>query len=193
LFQKGTLPAVDVGKSVSRVGGKTQLAAYRAVAGDLRLSYSQFEELEAFSRFGTRLDEDTRRTLERGRRVREVLKQPQYEPLAVSEQIAVLVAVNGGAFDELQLKDLAEAQRNVERRVREELPDVCEQIERGEKLSNEDLNALLRVARSATGYKEKEDQDADDRGSEEKDPKHRGSPVGGEDDEGLGSGQHPAV
>jgi F-type H+-transporting ATPase subunit alpha len=193
LFQKGILPAVDVGKSVSRVGGKTQLAAYRAVAGDLRLSYSQFEELEAFSRFGTRLDEDTRRTLERGRRVREVLKQPQYEPLAVSEQIAVLVAVNGGAFDELQLKDLAEAQRNVERRVREELPDVCEQIERGEKLSNEDLNALLRVARSATGYKEKEDQDADDRGLEEKDREHRGSPVGGEDDEGPGRSEHSAI
>jgi len=193
LFQKGTLPAVDVGKSVSRVGGKTQLAAYRAVAGDLRLSYSQFEELEAFSRFGTRLDEDTRRTLERGRRVREVLKQPQYEPLAVSEQIAVLVAVNGGAFDELQLKDLAEAQRNVERRVREELRELCERIERGEKLSNEDLNGLLRVARRATGYKEKEDQDADDRGLEEKDPEHRGSPVGGEDDEGPGRGQHSAV
>ena len=66
LFQKGILPAVDVGKSVSRVGGKTQLAAYRAVAGALRLSYSQFEELEAFARFGTRLDEDTHRSIEHG-------------------------------------------------------------------------------------------------------------------------------
>ncbi len=83
LFQKGILPAVDVGKSVSRVGGKAQLPAYRAVASDLRLSYSQFEELESFSRFGTRLDESTRRILERGWRVREVLKQPQYQPLPV--------------------------------------------------------------------------------------------------------------
>jgi len=74
LFSKGILPAVDVGKSVSRVGGKTQLPAYRSVAGDLRLSYSQFEELESFSRFGTRLDDATRRTLERGWRVREILK-----------------------------------------------------------------------------------------------------------------------
>jgi F-type H+/Na+-transporting ATPase subunit alpha len=81
LFQKGVLPAVNVGLSVSRVGGKTQLPAYRAVAADLRLSYSQFEELEAFARFGTRLDEDTRRTLARGERVREVLKQPQYATL----------------------------------------------------------------------------------------------------------------
>jgi F-type H+-transporting ATPase subunit alpha len=64
LFQKGVLPAIAIGKSVSRVGGKTQLSAYRAVSGDLRLSYSQFEELESFSRFGTRLEESTRLTLE---------------------------------------------------------------------------------------------------------------------------------
>src|SRR5690606_30992597 len=69
LFQRAILPAVDVGLSVSRVGGKTQLPAYRAVAAALRLSYSQFEELEAFARFGTRLDEETRRTLTRGERV----------------------------------------------------------------------------------------------------------------------------
>jgi len=77
LFQKGMLPAVNVGRSVSRVGGKTQLPAYRAVAGDLRLSYSQVEELQAFSRFSSRLDEETQATRQRRRRVREVLKQPQ--------------------------------------------------------------------------------------------------------------------
>jgi F-type H+-transporting ATPase subunit alpha len=185
---------VDVGKSVSRVGGTTQLAAYRAVAGDLRLSYSQFEELEAFSRFGTRLDEETRKTLERGRRVREVLKQPRYEPLRVAEQIAVLVAVNGGVFDDLELKAVAKAQEEVRKRVSEELPELCERVERGEKLTDEDLNAILRVARGVTGAKEEEeDQDANDRGPEEEDPEHRGSPVGGEDDEGLGRRQHPAV
>ena len=75
LFRKGILPAVDVGRSVSRVGGKTQLAAHRAVAGDLRLTYSQFEELEKFARFSSQLDEDTRQTLERGKRIRETLKQ----------------------------------------------------------------------------------------------------------------------
>jgi len=193
LFQKGILPAVDVGKSVSRVGGKTQLAAYRAVAGDLRLSYSQFEELEAFSRFGTRLDEETRKTLERGRRVREVLKQPRYEPLRVAEQIAVLVAVNGGVFDGLELKDVAQAQAEVRNGVREELNEVCERIERGEKLTDEDLNAILRVARRVTGVREEKDQDANDRGPEEEDPEHRGSPVGGEDDESPGRREHPAV
>lgn len=98
LVQKGILPAVDVGVSVSRVGGKSQLPAYRAVAGDLRLQYAQFEELESFARFGTRLDEETRAKLERGRRVREALQQPQYRPIPVDEQIAVLLAAGRGGL-----------------------------------------------------------------------------------------------
>jgi len=194
LFQKGNLPAVDVGKSVSRVGGKTQLRAYRAVAGDLRLSYSQFEELEAFSRFGTRLDDDTRKTLERGRRVREVFKQPQYEPLSVSEQIAALVAVNRGVFDELGLKEMAEAERKVGKTVKEELPDVCDRIERGEELTEEDIQTLFTVAqRAVAGLKKQEKQHANDRGLEEKDREHPGPPVSREDHEGAGSGEHPPV
>ena len=194
LFQKGNLPAVDVGKSVSRVGGKTQLRAYRAVAGDLRLSYSQFEELEAFSRFGTRLDDDTRKTLERGRRVREVLKQPQYAPLSVSEQIAALVAVNRGVFDELDVKDLAEAERRVGKTVKEELSDLCDRIERGEELAEEDIQTLFTAAqRAVAGLKKQEKQHANDRGLEEKDREHPGPPVSSEDHEGPGSGEHPPV
>lgn len=147
LFQKGVLPAVDVGKSVSRVGGKTQLPAYRAVAGDLRLSYSQFEELETFARFGTRLDQETRNTLERGRRVREILKQPQYEPMPVPEQIAVLLAVTGGAFDDLMPEQIAEFEKAIGRTMAQKLPDLCKRIESGEKLSDEDQKALLRLVR----------------------------------------------
>jgi len=173
LFQKGNLPAVDVGKSVSRVGGKTQLSAYRAVAGDLRLSYSQFEELEAFSRFGTRLDEDTRRTLERGRRVREVLKQPQYKPLPVSEQIAVLVAVNKGAFDGLPLERIQDAEKTISSAVTSQLPELCERIERSEDLRDTDLEDLLKTAEGAleinnTGI----NNNANDRRPEEKDSEH---------------------
>ena len=194
LFQKGNLPAVDVGKSVSRVGGKTQLRAYRAVAGDLRLSYSQFEELEAFSRFGTRLDDDTRKTLERGRRVREVLKQPQYTPLSVSEQIASLVAVNRGVFDELDVKELVEAERRVGKTVKEELSDLCDRIERGEELAEEDIQTLFTAAqRAVAGLKKQEKQHANDRGLEEKDREHPGPPVSREDHEGAGSGEHPPV
>ena len=149
LFQKGILPAVDVGKSVSRVGGKTQLPAYRAVAGDLRLSYSQFEELEAFSRFGTRLDEKTRQTLARGRRVREVLQQPQYQPIPVAEQIAVLLAVTQGIFDVVPVEKITVAEKLVREEIRKMLPDVCYRIEAGEKLSEGDRKALLDIAQSA--------------------------------------------
>ncbi len=150
LFQKGILPAVDVGRSVSRVGGKTQLKAYRSVAGDLRLSYSQFEELESFSRFATRLDPATRQTLERGRRVREVLKQPQYQPIPVAEQIAVLLAVSQGLFDELPLDKIAAAQTIIRKNVTEKLPKLCQKIEYGKGLSESDSTALLKVAKFDT-------------------------------------------
>lgn len=113
LFQKGVMPAVEVGKSVSRVGGKAQRSAYRKVAGDLRLSYSQFQELEAFARFGTRLDDATRKTLAHGRRVREILKQDQGTPMTAAEQIAVLFAVNKGLLDEIPVEQL----RAVEARI----------------------------------------------------------------------------
>jgi len=146
LFQKGILPAVDVGKSVSRVGGKTQLHAFRAVAGDLRLSYAQFEELESFARFGTRLDEETRKTLGRGRRVREVLRQPQYAPLPAWEQIAVLVAVNEGIFDPLALEEVPAAEEQVRRAVSGKLPQLCERIGKGEKLTEQDILALRESA-----------------------------------------------
>lgn len=149
LFQKGILPAVDVGKSVSRVGGKAQLAAYRGVTGSLRLSYSQFEELESFSRFGTRLDKETLKTIERGRRVREVLKQPQYQPIPLSEQVAVLLAVINGVLDESKLDEIAEAENLIRRAVAEELSDICHRMEQGEKLSDEETKTLIKTARRA--------------------------------------------
>ena len=102
LFEKGHLPAIDIGTSVSRVGGKAQLPAFRAVAGNLRLMYSQFEELETFARFGTRLDAETRRKLTRGQRVREVLRQNEHDHSTVPEQIAVLLAATEGLFDALE-------------------------------------------------------------------------------------------
>ena len=146
LFQKGVLPAVDVGRSVSRVGGKAQLPAYRAVAGNLRLTYSQFVELEAFARFGTRLDEETQKTLERGKRVREVLKQGQYSPLPASEQMAVLMAVNEGLFDDVPLPQMPRVQEEVRDAVRRELTDFSEKIRKGGKIEEEDKRALIEVA-----------------------------------------------
>jgi F-type H+-transporting ATPase subunit alpha len=167
LFQKGILPAVDVGKSVSRVGGKTQLPAYRAVAGDLRLSYSQFEELESFARFGTRLDEETRKTLERGRRVREILKQPQYRPIPVPEQIGILLAVTSGRLDDMAVERIGEAEKTIRQAVAREGREIGERIRQGEKLGPEDRQGLVRIVERAIQPErhadprvaEKEDQD----------------------------------
>lgn len=149
LFRKGILPAVDVGRSVSRVGGKTQLPAYRAVAGDLRLTYSQFEELEKFARFSSQLDEETRETLERGRRIRETLKQPQYQPLPVPEQIASLVAVTSGTFDHLPPAEITRVQPDVRRAMTTELPELCERILAGEKLGDDDVQQIAQVTAAA--------------------------------------------
>lgn len=135
LFQKGMLPAVDVGRSVSRVGGKTQLPAYRSVAGNLRLSYSQFEELEAFSRFSSRLDEATQATLARGRRVRAVLKQPQYQTLTVPEQIAPLLAVTEGLLDHVDIAQMSAVEATIQADINQAAPDICERILDGQKLS----------------------------------------------------------
>jgi F-type H+-transporting ATPase subunit alpha len=111
LFELGVLPAVDVAKSVSRVGSAAQLAAYRTLAGTLKLAYSQFEELEAFSRFGTRLDEHTRRVIEHGQRIRACLKQPQFTAVTVLEQITVLQALTSGLLDGIALDQIADVQR----------------------------------------------------------------------------------
>ncbi len=153
LFHKGILPAVDVGRSVSRVGGKTQLPAYRAVAADLRLAYSQFVELESFARFGTRLDEETKRKLARGRRVREVLKQMQHTTLGVPEQIAALLAVNEGVFDNVDVSRVQAAEKLVRKAVREELPELCGAILRGEKLESEARHRIRAVAEQAVSGK----------------------------------------
>ncbi|NCC24035.1 MAG: F0F1 ATP synthase subunit alpha [Deltaproteobacteria bacterium] len=149
LFRKGILPAVDIGRSVSRVGGKAQLPAYRAVAGDLRLAYAQFEELEAFSRFGTRLDAETKKSIHRGQRVREILRQSQYQPLPVWHQISVLVAVNSGIFDSLELDAIQEASRAVADLVHREARDLCQAVESGERLQDEDLERLKSLAGQA--------------------------------------------
>jgi len=149
LFQKGVLPAVDVGKSVSRVGGKAQLPAYRAVAGDLRLAYAQFEELERFARYSTRLEPHQRERLERGRRVREVLKQPRYEPLPVAEQIAVLLAAVEGVFDDLPPTAVAEAEARIRELVKGEGAELAGKAQDGAKLEDDDRAALLKGLREA--------------------------------------------
>jgi F-type H+-transporting ATPase subunit alpha len=149
LFELGVLPAVDVGKSVSRVGGKAQRAVYRAVAGDLKLAYAQFEELETFSRFGARLDEKTRKIIEHGRRIRACLKQPEFAPVSVAAQIAVLLALTAGLFDGVPLERMADAEHAV-REAATEIPDeVAARFDIADKLSDDDRETIIRIARQA--------------------------------------------
>jgi len=147
LFELGILPAVDVGKSVSRVGGKAQRAAYRAVAGDLKLAYAQFEELETFARFGTRLDESTRKIIEHGQRIRTCLKQPEFTPVTVPGQITVLLALTGKLFDSVPLEQMRDAELAL-RAAAAELPaEVIRRFASAEQLSDSDREAILQIAR----------------------------------------------
>ncbi len=149
LFELGVLPAVDVGKSVSRVGGKAQRAAYRAVAGDLKLAYAQFEELETFSRFGARLDEDTRKIIEHGRRIRACLKQPEFAPVSVPGQIAVLLTLTAELFDAVPLDQMTDAEHAV-REVAATIPaKVRERLDTAEELSDEDRETIIQIARKS--------------------------------------------
>jgi F-type H+/Na+-transporting ATPase subunit alpha len=149
LFELGILPAVDVGQSVSRVGGAAQRAAYRAVAGDLKLAYSQFEELESFARFGTRLDDATRKVIEHGRRIRGCLTQSESQPVPLPEQLAVLIALSAGLFDLIPLEKVADAEKAL-RRAATSLPaDIVTRFTSADTLSTADREAMLKVAAKA--------------------------------------------
>ena len=149
LFELGVLPAVDVGKSVSRVGGKAQRAAYRAVAGDLKLAYAQFEELETFARFGARLDNDTRKNIEHGRRIRACLKQPESSPVSMSAQIVILLALTAELFDLVPLDQMTEAGNAVGEAAAKIPAEVCARFETADKLSDEDRKTIIEIARQA--------------------------------------------
>ncbi len=147
LFELGVLPAVDVGKSVSRVGGKAQRAAYRAVAGDLKLAYAQFEELETFARFGARLDEDTRKIIEHGRRIRACLKQLEGAPESMAEQIAVLLALSAELFDQVPIGRMTDAENAVRAAAASIPADVSARFETAKKLSAQDREIIIEIAR----------------------------------------------
>ena len=149
LFELGILPAVDVGKSVSRVGGQAQRAAYRAVAGDLKLAYAQFSELESFAKFGARLDDHTRKIIDHGQRIRAVLNQPESEPASVAEQIVILVALTGGLLDSVPLGNVRDAEQAL-RKAATNLPDDLRQrFSSKDKLSDEDRTVILQLVGKA--------------------------------------------
>jgi len=159
LFELGILPAIDVSKSVSRVGGKAQRAAYRAVAGDLKLAYAQFEELETFSRFGARLDENTRKIIEHGRRIRACLKQHELVPVSVPAQITVLLSLTAELFDNVPLERITDAEDAVRAAAMEIPSEVCARLDTADKLSDEDRTTIIEIARQALApFKPKQEE-----------------------------------
>jgi len=152
LFALGMMPAVDVSKSVSRVGSKAQRAAYRAVAGDLKLAYVQFEELETFARFGARLDEDARKIIEHGRRIRACLKQSEFAPMLVIDQIAVLLALTAALFDDVPLDRMIDAEYAVRKAAADIPVDVCARFDTANELSDKDRATITQIAQNALAY-----------------------------------------
>jgi F-type H+-transporting ATPase subunit alpha len=119
------------------------------VAGDLKLAYAQFEELETFSRFGARLDEGTRKTIEHGRRIRACLKQPEFAPVSVPEQIAVLLALTAELFDRVPLDQMADAEHALLKAAADIPADVRGRLDTADKLSDEDRKAIVEIARKS--------------------------------------------
>ncbi len=142
LFNAGVRPAINVGLSVSRVGGAAQLGAMKQVAGRLRMDLAQYRELAAFSQFGSDLDKATQATLHRGDRMTELLKQGQYAPMDAADQVIALFAANEGFADDVALKDIAAFEQELIRFVRRELPALEDEIMSGQKLSPDSLQRL---------------------------------------------------
>lgn len=150
LFQKGILPAIDTGRSVSRVGGDAQLPAYRSLVGPLKLFFSQFEELESFAKFGTQMDPETAGRLKRGRAIRAVMQQIQYAPMPAADQIAVFLATNDGLLDDIATDKIERAQEIIIRVLHAQFPKVIEIITvQKEKLSDDVKRRLLTAFQKA--------------------------------------------
>ncbi len=145
LFNSGVRPAVNVGLSVSRVGGSAQLAAMKQVAGRLRMDLAQYRELAAFSQFGSDLDKATRATLHRGDRMTELLKQGQYSPMEASDQVVAIYAVSEGYADGVELADIARYEQGVITYVRNHYPGLRAHIMSGKKLGEEQLEKLKKL------------------------------------------------
>lgn len=156
LFYQGIRPAISVGLSVSRVGGAAQTKAVKSVAGPLRINLAQFRELAAFSQFSTDLDAETKQRIERGQRLTELLKQPQYSPLSVWEQTATLIAANEGAFDTVPVTDIKHAQAALLHELGTQAKKHMETLNKGDKPSDDIVAQVVKVAKTvAASYEPK--------------------------------------
>ena len=148
LFYQGQKPAVDVGTSVSRVGGKTQARALRDAAQTLRLDYAQFLELETFTRFGGMPDGRVRDQLTRGARIRAILDQPQHAPLRLADEVALVLAVQAGLLDALPLPVVGEFRRGLRDAIDRGAADIVRLIQGTGELDHEHRQALREMLRA---------------------------------------------
>jgi F-type H+-transporting ATPase subunit alpha len=154
LFYQGIRPAISAGLSVSRVGGAAQTKAVKSVSSHLKLGLSQFRELASFVQFGSDLDEATKAQIERGQRLTELLKQPQYQPMGIWEQTASIYAVNEGAFDDVSVANIKEAQATLLTRLWTEHKEAMRTLNKGDKPSDETLSQIKKAAADvAKGFK----------------------------------------
>jgi F-type H+-transporting ATPase subunit alpha len=142
LFYAGIRPAVNAGLSVSRVGGAAQAQAMRQVAGQMRLDMAAFRELAAFAQFGSDLDEATRRQLDRGLRVQEILKQPQYSPMPLADEVMIIYAVTKGFLDDVEIRKVQDFEDAFLRYMKDTHPELRQQIQTGAKMDEETQKAL---------------------------------------------------
>jgi F-type H+-transporting ATPase subunit alpha len=155
LFNAGIRPAINPGISVSRVGGNAQTKVIKKLGGGVRLALAQYRELAAFAQFASDLDEATRNQLERGRRVTELMKQPQYQPLQVWEMAITLFAVSAGAFDSIELKDCLAAEKALREYVKTQHAALADRIESTKDLSKDDeaeLTKAIEAYKKSAGY-----------------------------------------
>jgi F-type H+-transporting ATPase subunit alpha len=145
LFYAGVRPALNVGLSVSRVGSSAQTRAMKKVASRLKIELSQFRELAAFAQFGSDLDESTQRQLDRGYRIQEILKQPQYQPVALDKQVMSLWSVGNGFMDDVAVQNVKTFERDMHGYMDANHPEIGQSILRTKDLSNEMIESL-RVA-----------------------------------------------
>jgi F-type H+-transporting ATPase subunit alpha len=145
LFNAGIRPAINAGISVSRVGGDAQTKVIKKLGGGVRLALAQYREMAAFAQFASDLDEATRKQLERGRRVTELMKQPQYQPQQVWEEALVLFAANSGFFDSVDLKDVLRIEREMREYMKTKHSALVQRIETTKDLSKEDEAALTKA------------------------------------------------
>lgn len=148
LFYQGIRPAISVGLSVSRVGGAAQTKAVKSVAKSLRLDLAQFRELAAFSQFSTDLDAETRQRIERGQRLTELLKQPQFSPFGIWEMYTVLLAATEGALDKVSLDKIKTVEANLLRDLKRKHEKIVESIDSGDEPSDKDRATILELANS---------------------------------------------